>query len=86
MVARDEGTENGELNGRELSWDGCVNVRDLGGLGKREALPILVVCGLDGSEHRAPRRLGHDMVDVMRPRDPVVPVRETPSLLIAEDR
>jgi protein-tyrosine phosphatase len=22
-----------ELNGRELSWDGCVNVRDLGGLG-----------------------------------------------------
>jgi len=23
-----------ELNGRELSWDGCVNVRDLGGLGQ----------------------------------------------------
>ncbi len=23
-----------ELNARELSWDGCVNVRDLGGLGK----------------------------------------------------
>jgi protein-tyrosine phosphatase len=22
-----------EINGRELSWDGCVNVRDLGGLG-----------------------------------------------------
>lgn len=23
-----------EVNGRELSWDGCVNVRDLGGLGQ----------------------------------------------------
>lgn len=23
-----------DLNGRELSWDGCVNVRDLGGLGQ----------------------------------------------------
>ena len=23
-----------ERNGRELSWDGCVNVRDLGGLGR----------------------------------------------------
>jgi protein-tyrosine phosphatase len=23
-----------ELNGRELSWDGCVNARDLGGLGQ----------------------------------------------------
>jgi protein-tyrosine phosphatase len=23
-----------ELSGRELSWDGCVNVRDLGGLGR----------------------------------------------------
>jgi protein-tyrosine phosphatase len=23
-----------ELNGRELSWEGCVNVRDLGGLGQ----------------------------------------------------
>ncbi len=23
-----------ELNGRDLSWDGCVNVRDLGGLGQ----------------------------------------------------
>jgi hypothetical protein len=23
-----------ELNDRELSWDGCVNVRDLGGLGQ----------------------------------------------------
>lgn len=23
-----------KLNGRELSWDGCVNVRDLGGLGQ----------------------------------------------------
>ena len=23
-----------ELNSRELSWDGCVNVRDLGGLGR----------------------------------------------------
>jgi hypothetical protein len=23
-----------ELNGRELPWEGCVNVRDLGGLGQ----------------------------------------------------
>ena len=23
-----------EPNGRELSWDGCVNARDLGGLGQ----------------------------------------------------
>jgi protein-tyrosine phosphatase len=29
-----EVTELVERNGRELSWDGCVNVRDLGGLGQ----------------------------------------------------
>jgi protein-tyrosine phosphatase len=38
-----------ELNGRELSWDGCVNVRDLGGLG--QIRPGAVV------RMEAPRRL-----------------------------
>lgn len=38
-----------ELNGRELSWDGCVNVRDLGGLGQIK--PGAVV------RMEAPRRL-----------------------------
>lgn len=28
------GTLAGVTGGRELSWDGCVNVRDLGGLGR----------------------------------------------------
>jgi protein-tyrosine phosphatase len=38
-----------ELNARELSWDGCVNVRDLGGLG--QIRPGAVV------RMEAPRRL-----------------------------
>jgi protein-tyrosine phosphatase len=38
-----------ELNSRELSWDGCVNVRDLGGLG--QVRPGAVV------RMEAPRRL-----------------------------
>jgi protein-tyrosine phosphatase len=38
-----------ELNGRELSWDGCVNARDLGGLGR--VRPGAVV------RMEAPRRL-----------------------------
>jgi protein-tyrosine phosphatase len=38
-----------ELNDRELSWDGCVNVRDLGGLG--QVRPGAVV------RMEAPRRL-----------------------------
>ena len=38
-----------ELNGRELSWDGCVNARDLGGLG--QVRPGAVV------RMEAPRRL-----------------------------
>jgi protein-tyrosine phosphatase len=39
-----------QLNGRELSWDGCVNARDLGGLG--QVRPGAVV------RMEAPRRLG----------------------------
>jgi protein-tyrosine phosphatase len=41
-----------DLNARELSWDGCVNVRDLGGLG--QIRPGAVV------RMEAPRRLTED--------------------------
>jgi protein-tyrosine phosphatase len=38
-----------ELNGRELSWDGCVNVRGLGGLGQIRPAALVRM--------EAPRRL-----------------------------
>lgn len=43
---------------------------------ERNARLVLVVRGLDGPERRSLRCLGHDVIDVKRPRDPIVRVRE----------
>jgi len=51
----------------------------MSGPSPRHSRLVIVVRGLDGPERRSLRRLGHDVIDVMRPRDPGVRVREAGS-------
>jgi hypothetical protein len=51
----------------------------MSGPSPRHSRLVIVVRGLDGPERGSLRRLGHDVIDVMRPRDPGVRVREAGS-------